>query len=523
MASINFNPFENWFKKPTNPLPLINLHSFTETFSFFNPSKPTSNFASISSSLFKRKTPKKPDPETEPQEPGYYKQMLDQYFWECENLPDYRHAPEVEKILKEDPVFEKKENPTEEEIKENEKWWKSFRESPVVQFMARAEEIADYLNEVELKKNDTPYRPEDKKLWQALPHVIGLDGRPMPRKAIKTKEESDDKFWDFMKQFQFGLWGFRQRPYPPGRPIDVAQAIGYKRLEKRYYDFIMRSGGWYYKDRLGRTRGPLELITLKTAWGAGIIDKDTFIWGEDMDEWVPIHMVYGLEKAIATWEVRLGAAATAFLHKLQKGIPPWVPLKGHEKKTYKQLQEEAMESRRRDNAVLQANGGVWPGVRIPSHALFLWASGSELTTMLEADHMPNKFIPKDLRLQLSKIIPGLRPWEVLSVEQAMDQITYGGEWYREPLGSHTTGPPYIREWNRDILEYVRVLDFLRTGALNSLLEKVPGFNILLERLKAENEEKEARREKRMEALIKEKQEKMDAMVKAKYGSNPTDP
>lgn len=64
----------------------------------------------------------------------------------------------------------------------------------------------------------------------------------------------------------------------------------------------MRSGGWYYKDRLGRTRGPLELITLKTAWGGGIIDKDTFIWGEDMDEWAPIHMVYGLERAIATWE-----------------------------------------------------------------------------------------------------------------------------------------------------------------------------------------------------------------------------
>ena len=72
-------------------------------------------------------------------------------------------------------------------------------------------------------------------------------------------------------------------------------------------------------------------------------------------------------------------------------------------------------------------------------------------------------------------------------------------------------------------EYVRVLDFLRTGALNSLLEKVPGFNTIVERLKAENEAKEARREKRMEALIKEKQEKMDALVKAKYGSNPSDP
>lgn len=64
----------------------------------------------------------------------------------------------------------------------------------------------------------------------------------------------------------------------------------------------MRSGGWYYKDRLGRTRGPLELITLKSAWGAGIIDKNTFIWGEDMDEWAPIHMIYGMERAIATWE-----------------------------------------------------------------------------------------------------------------------------------------------------------------------------------------------------------------------------
>jgi hypothetical protein len=48
-------------------------------------------------------------------------------------------------------------------------------------------------------------------------------------------------------------------------------------------------------------------------------------------------------------------------------------------------------------AVLEANDGVWPGVRTPCHALFLWASGSELTTILEQDHMPNKCIPKDLR------------------------------------------------------------------------------------------------------------------------------
>lgn len=51
---------------------------------------------------------------------------------------------------------------------------------------------------------------------------------------------------------------------------------------------------------------------------------------------------------------------------------------------------------------------------------------------------------------MAEALPGLRPWEVLSVEQAMDQITFGGQWYREPLGSYTTGPPYLRHWNNDV-------------------------------------------------------------------------
>ncbi|KAL3531659.1 hypothetical protein ACH5RR_005180 [Cinchona calisaya] len=52
--------------------------------------------------------------------------MLYQFYWECENLPDYRHTPEVERILNQDPIFEKKENPTPEDIEENEKWWEGF-------------------------------------------------------------------------------------------------------------------------------------------------------------------------------------------------------------------------------------------------------------------------------------------------------------------------------------------------------------------------------------------------------------
>lgn len=422
----------------------------------------------------------------------------------------------MEKILKDDPVFEHKENPKPEEVEENKKWWEEFRNSPVVQFLVKAEEIADTLNEMELKANEAPFCREDSKLWKAVPHVTGFDGRPMPRKALRSSMEADEKFWDFFKQFLFGLWGFKQRPYPPGRPIDAAQAIGYKNLEERYYDFVMKTGGWYYKDRLGRTRGPCELIQLKTAWGGGIIDTHTFVWGEDMDEWAPIGMIYGLEGAIATWEVRLGAAATAFLHKLQKGIPPWVPLKGHEKKTYKQLQEEAVESKNRDLAVLKANDGIWPGVRAPSHTLFLWASGSELTTILESDYMPNKYIPKDLRKQLAEVIPGLRPWEVLSVEQAMDQITYDREWYREPLGSYTTGPPYIQRWNRDMLEMFNVLQQISTGIYKWMEPEVPNFHEVVKKFKQDSR---ARRER----WLRKMEEQKKAEERPRYGRSPGDP
>ncbi|KAE9603124.1 hypothetical protein Lal_00018772 [Lupinus albus] len=493
MASINnFNPFGgNWFQKPPNPIPPIN----TNILSLSDHQPP--NFAAISlRNLFRRK-PKRPD-----DEPGPAEQMVYQFFEECENPPDYRHTPEVEKILNEDPIWEKRENPTEEEIRENEEVIEMIKNSPVIQFLQRAEEIADKINELELKENERPYHKEDWEVWKNVPNVIGLDGRPMPRKAQKNREEADDKFWDFARQFFFGLWGFRQRPYPPGRPIDVAQSIGYKNLERRYYDFIMRSGGWFYKDRLGRTRGPCELIQLKTAWGAGIVDKNTFIWGEDMDEWAPIHMIYGMERAIATWEVRVGAAATALLFKLQKGIPPWVPLKGFEKKTYKQLQEEAMESKRRDLAVLEANDGVWPGVRIPSYALFLWASGTELTTILEQDqinHMPNKYIPRGLRKKLAEIIPGLRPWEVLSMEQAMDQITFNGEWYREPLGSYTTGPPYIRHWNEDVMRLYKIFDDLSTELYEKMEKTLPGFDKIMEKVQRDFDTRIRRLEEKKEA------------------------
>lgn len=409
-------------------------------------------------------------------------------------------------------MFEKKKEPTQEELEENEKWWSEFRGNPLIQFLSQAEEIGDKLNEFELEENFFPLDREVEKIWDAVPNVIGLDGRPMPRMAM-DEDTANDKFWDFARQFFFGLWGYKQRPYPAGRPIDVAQAIGYQELEKRYYDFIMKSGGFYYKDRLGRTRGPMELIQLKTAWSAGIIDKDTFVWGEDMDEWAPICMIYGMERAVATWDARFGAAATAFFHKLQKGKSPWAPLKGHEDKTYKQAQQEAYESKKRDLAVLDANDGIWPGVRIPSHALFLWASGTELTSILEADHMPNKYITKQMRKELQKAIPGLRPWEVLSVEQAMDQITYGGQWYREPLGTFTTYPPHIRE--ELIFTKINIKNFHRAirHIYSEMVSDIPGFGKFGVDAYKENQERvdSMRREWHANRVARDKKEWEDAL------------
>lgn len=87
------------------------------------------------------------------------------------------------------------------------------------------------------------------------------------------------------------------------------------------------------------------------------------------------------------------------MHKIAKGVSLKKPLKGHEKKSYKELQQEALELRDRENSVLRLAGGVWPGERPPSHTHFLWASGTELTEVLEGSnkHMPDRFIPYEIR------------------------------------------------------------------------------------------------------------------------------
>lgn len=334
-----------------------------------------------------------------------------------------------------------------DKIAKNKKLRQQAEKSETIKFLLKSEEMSRKQQEAAAQRYSQPFQKSDQALWKKLPPVPGPFGiGTLVRRGLAGE---DDKaagvFLDFFRNFQFGLWGYQQRPYPPQKPFDIQQVLGTKNLERRYYDMTMRTGGpWYYKDRLGRTRGPCQVLNLKTAWAAGIIDKNTFVWGEDMDEFAPIGMVYGLQRAIATPDAQLAAATTALSYRLGTFKSPFKPLKGHEEKSLQQLQEEALKEKEREKNIMRNAGGFWPGFKAPSHAVFLWASGSELTKTLDqgTKRFPDKFIPYETRKKLAKVIPGLRPWEVLEVEQVFNYLTFRDEFWRDPLGTYTTPLSY---------------------------------------------------------------------------------
>lgn len=50
------------------------------------------------------------------------------------------------------------------------------------------------------------------------------------------------------------------------------------------------------------------------------------------------------------------------------------------------------------------------------------------------------------------MIPGLRPWEVLEVEQAFDWLSYHGMFFRSPLGTFATPPDYQEAYDESTRE-----------------------------------------------------------------------
>lgn len=46
----------------------------------------------------------------------------------------------------------------------------------------------------------------------------------------------------------------------------------------------------------------MEFVNFKIVWVVGIVDKNIFIWGDDMDEWVFIGMVYGFQGCVEIFD-----------------------------------------------------------------------------------------------------------------------------------------------------------------------------------------------------------------------------
>jgi hypothetical protein len=47
---------------------------------------------------------------------------------------------------------------------------------------------------------------------------------------------------------------------------------------------------------------------------------------------------------------------------------------------------------------------------------------------------------------MAEVIPGLRPWEIMKIEQVMEKVTYGTRWYRTGLGSFTWRADFEEDW-----------------------------------------------------------------------------
>jgi hypothetical protein len=107
--------------------------------------------------------------------------------------------------------------------------------------------------------------------------------------------------------------------------------------------------------------------------------------------------VSNTDKYLSESSVKAVTTGTSLVQKMVSGVPLWQPRKGHEFKSYKRLQAEAIEKRERENAVLRKNKGAWPGERAPSYSLFLWASGPELTPILNKQDRGGKYIPYETR------------------------------------------------------------------------------------------------------------------------------
>ncbi|KAK3253011.1 hypothetical protein CYMTET_37717 [Cymbomonas tetramitiformis] len=91
----------------------------------------------------------------------------------------------------------------------------------------------------------------------------------------------------------------------PSLPLsELKKSLKKEQAEKENYAFLaLEDNIWYYRDRQNLPRGPCPLNSLRMAWINGIIDENTIVWGQGLEEWVPIRNVSALPALIRNFEV----------------------------------------------------------------------------------------------------------------------------------------------------------------------------------------------------------------------------
>ncbi|GBG70649.1 hypothetical protein CBR_g7951 [Chara braunii] len=309
--------------------------------------------------------------------------------------------------------------------------------------------IQDLTRKKEIFEEEELARKEGlKSTWANWPRRPGPDGKPLPRR-VYTKAERALQAIEYMQDFPRFLFGFPNLLDKTKRPYDVQQFYGVRELEQENADFFRRTNEYFYKDRIGVSRGPAHVMHLRTAWALGLIDKNTFVWTHDMDEWAPIGMVIGLEKVIAPWDVK----ALAWCTRLGHEVGFWNPKRA----------EERRENRRRFKPDLHN----LPDPRTASslaflmkeeeasreppqdalHSYQLWTRGAGglpgkyRQNQLDTSRPFGQHLPLYLRKKIQKAVPEATLKDFAALDHVYEWENFDEEKYcREPIGEGKNGP-----------------------------------------------------------------------------------
>lgn len=111
---------------------------------------------------------------------------------------------------------------------------------------------------------------------------------------------------------------------PSATPSAFSRKEANKELEKEEweankYSFIaLEDNIWYYRDRASVPRGPAPISTMRTCWVNGYIDENTLVWGQGLEEWVPLRNVRALPALIRNFET----VTLSWLNKVQSAFLP---------------------------------------------------------------------------------------------------------------------------------------------------------------------------------------------------------